>query len=37
LGAAEVIAKPSGAMSLDLNAKKGHEIVSAARRVLGLA
>jgi two-component system chemotaxis response regulator CheB len=36
-GAAEVIAKPSGAMSLDLNAKKGHEIVTAARRVLGLS
>mgnify|MGYP000673928865 CR=1 FL=1 len=35
-GAAEVIAKPSGAMSLDLNAKKGHEIVTAARKVLGL-
>lgn len=35
-GAAEVIAKPSGAMSLDLNAKKGHEIVTAARRVLGI-
>jgi two-component system, chemotaxis family, protein-glutamate methylesterase/glutaminase len=36
-GAAEVIAKPSGAMSLDLNAKKGHEIVTASRRVLGLS
>jgi two-component system chemotaxis response regulator CheB len=36
-GAADVIAKPSGAMSLDLNAKKGHEIVTAARRVLGLS
>ncbi|WP_416545124.1 response regulator [Limnohabitans sp. DCL3] len=36
-GAAEVIAKPSGAMSLDLNAKKGHEIVNASRRVLGLS
>ena len=35
-GAAEVIAKPSGAMSLDLNAKKGHEIVTATRRVLGI-
>lgn len=35
-GAAEVIAKPSGAMSLDLNAKKGHEIVTASRRILGL-
>jgi two-component system chemotaxis response regulator CheB len=36
LGAAEVIAKPSGAMSLDLNAKKGHEIVTASRKVLGI-
>lgn len=36
LGAAEVIAKPSGAMSLDLEAKKGHEIVQAIRRVLAL-
>lgn len=36
LGAAEVIAKPSGAMSLDLEAKKGHEIVQSIRRVLGL-
>ena len=35
-GAAEVIAKPSGAMSLDLHAKKGHEIVTATRRVLGI-
>jgi hypothetical protein len=24
-------------MSLDLNAKKGHEIVTASRRVLGLS
>jgi two-component system, chemotaxis family, protein-glutamate methylesterase/glutaminase len=36
LGAADVIAKPSGAMSLDLQAKKGHEIVLAIRRTLGL-
>jgi two-component system chemotaxis response regulator CheB len=36
LGAADVIAKPSGAMSLDLEAKKGHEIVHAVRRALGL-
>jgi two-component system chemotaxis response regulator CheB len=36
-GAAEVIAKPTGAMSLDLNAKKGHEIVTSSRRVLGLS
>ncbi len=36
LGAVDVIAKPSGAMSLDLQAKKGHEIVRALRRVLAL-
>ena len=36
LGAVDVIAKPSGAMSLDLQAKKGHEIVLALRRALGL-
>jgi two-component system chemotaxis response regulator CheB len=36
LGAVDVIAKPSGAMSLDLQAKKGHEIVQAIRRVLAL-
>jgi two-component system chemotaxis response regulator CheB len=36
LGAADVIAKPSGAMSLDLQAKKGHEIVQALRRALEL-
>ena len=36
LGAVDVIAKPSGAMSLDLQAKKGHEIVQALRRALGL-
>jgi two-component system chemotaxis response regulator CheB len=36
LGAVDVIAKPSGAMSLDLQAKKGHEIVLAIRRALGL-
>ncbi len=36
-GAAEVIAKPSGAMSLDLNAKKGRERGTTARRVLGLS
>jgi two-component system chemotaxis response regulator CheB len=36
LGAIDVIAKPSGAMSLDLQAKKGHEIVQALRRVLAL-
>jgi two-component system chemotaxis response regulator CheB len=36
LGAVDIIAKPSGAMSLDLQAKKGHEIVQAVRRALGL-
>jgi two-component system, chemotaxis family, protein-glutamate methylesterase/glutaminase len=36
LGAVDVIAKPSGAMSLDLQAKKGHEIVQAVRRALAL-
>ena len=36
LGAADVVAKPSGAMSLDLEAKKGHEIVQSMRRTLGL-
>ena len=36
-GAFEIIAKPSGAMSLDLAAKKGHDIVKACRRAVGLA
>ena len=36
LGAVDVIAKPSGAMSLDLHAKKGHEIVQSLRRALQL-
>jgi two-component system chemotaxis response regulator CheB len=36
LGAFDIIAKPSGAMSLDLQAKKGHEIVQALRRALEL-
>ena len=36
LGAVDVIAKPSGAMSLDLQAKKGHEIVLSLRRALDL-
>lgn len=36
LGAADVIAKPSGAMSLDLKTKKGHDIVKAVRRAVGL-
>lgn len=33
LGAADVIAKPSGAVSLDLNAKKGHAIVEAINKL----
>lgn len=36
LGAFDIIAKPSGAMSLDLKAKKGSDIVKAARRATGL-
>jgi two-component system chemotaxis response regulator CheB len=36
LGAFDVIAKPSGAMSLDLSEKRGHEIVGAARLAFGL-
>jgi two-component system chemotaxis response regulator CheB len=36
LGAVDVIAKPSGAMSLDLQAKTGHEIVQSLRRALAL-
>src|SRR6185312_2694930 len=36
LGAVDVIPKPSGAMSLDLQAKKGHEIVQSLRRALEL-
>jgi two-component system chemotaxis response regulator CheB len=36
LGAVDVIAKPSGAMSLDLEEKKGHEIVRSIRHALGL-
>jgi two-component system chemotaxis response regulator CheB len=36
LGARDVIAKPSGAMSLDLKDKKGHDIIKAARRAVGL-
>jgi len=37
LGAADVIPKPSGATSLDIKAKKGHEITKTVRKVLGLA
>ncbi len=33
LGAADVIAKPSGAVSLDLESKRGHLITSTIRRV----
>ncbi|HET6308373.1 MAG TPA: response regulator [Rhodopila sp.] len=36
LGAVDVIAKPSGPMSLDLKQRRGSEIVDAARRALGL-
>lgn len=36
LGALDVIPKPSGALSLDLQAGKGHEIVQALRRALAL-
>jgi len=36
LGAAAVVAKPSGALSLDLKAKRGHDILLAARKALGL-
>ena len=36
LGAFEVIAKPSGNISLDLKAKRGHEIVRVVRAAAGL-
>ena len=36
LGAADVIAKPSGAMSLDIAEKKGSDIVKAVRKAAGL-
>ncbi|MBM3598702.1 MAG: response regulator [Alphaproteobacteria bacterium] len=36
LGAFDVIPKPSGAISLDLKAKKGHEILKVARAAAGL-
>jgi two-component system chemotaxis response regulator CheB len=36
IGAAEVIAKPSGTISLDLKAKRGSDILRAMRTVLGL-
>ena len=36
LGAAGVVAKPSGALSLDMHERRGAALISAARRVLGL-
>ena len=36
IGAAEVIAKPSGTISLDLKAKRGSDILRAVRNVLGM-
>jgi two-component system chemotaxis response regulator CheB len=36
LGAVAVIPKPSGAVSLDLKAKRGHEIVRIVRQAAGL-
>jgi two-component system chemotaxis response regulator CheB len=36
LGAFAIVPKPSGAMSLDLTDKKGHEITSAIRKAVGL-
>lgn len=36
LGAFEVIAKPSGTISLDLKAKRGHEILRVVRAAAGL-
>ena len=36
LGAADVISKPSGALSLDLDARRGHAIVRALRAACGL-
>lgn len=36
LGAIDVISKPSGALSLDLKAKKGSDIVTITRRAAGL-
>jgi len=35
-GAVDVIAKPSGAVSLDVSEKKGHEIVRAIRKAVDL-
>ena len=36
IGAADVIAKPSGTISLDLKAKRGSDILRAMRTVLGM-
>lgn len=36
LGAASVVAKPSGALSLDMHQRRGAALLGAARRVLGL-
>jgi two-component system chemotaxis response regulator CheB len=36
LGAFAVIAKPSGALSLDMKSRRGHDIVVAMRAALGL-
>ncbi len=36
LGAVDVIPKPSGGVSLDLERKRGHEIVKAVRKACGL-
>jgi two-component system, chemotaxis family, protein-glutamate methylesterase/glutaminase len=36
LGASDVIAKPSGALSLDLQDRRGHAIVLAMRKACGL-
>lgn len=36
LGAYDVIAKPSGSMSLDLGYKKGHQIVQTIRKAAGM-
>ena len=36
LGAVELVYKPSGAVSLDLKAKLGHDLVKATRRAAGL-
>jgi two-component system chemotaxis response regulator CheB len=35
-GAVAVIPKPSGTVSMDLKARKGHEILRACRKAVGL-